>query len=1596
MSQLIAIANERYVALPKLDNAEYCINELGKILREKHGFEASVLPSLERGPLLEAIDEKLAKKVLDGDVLMLVWIGHGELGVDKTLRLLGHTAKDDVQVATAANLGEWAARTGARQVLLVIDTCHSGGGVLDAVRLSQAVDAGKLEPGNAWFGVLAASLADEPALSGALVRKLTQILRAGPETGDFRWDKSRPFIRGDDLIQTVVAEWDETRQQPVPISAGRAWDFVRNPFFQAGIPDQPVEHLLQAARGTHGDLNFFTGREAPLSEIVAWMRAGGPGMFVLTGSPGCGKSAIAGRIASLSSPAERGRILAQGEVASVVDPGENSVDVQLHARGLTLELTSEILAMQTAQDAGGGQYAVLAEARRRHKAGDPMVFIIDGLDEAHNYSHEIATEFLVPLSRDALVLVATRNISYANGSLIQDLGPAAHVLDLDADAEGTRSDVREYVKRRLVGVDERMDPEIVAEQFGQEQSGLAPFLLARLVTSQLRESPVDTSVPDWEMRLASSVESAFERDLQRAVLVIDGNPHPTAARELTRALALAYGAGFPADDVWPEVASAISPTGTVYTRDDVFALLGMLSRQIIASSESSLPVYRVAHQRLVDYLNTRQLAPELRVAMAKAIFELYTELLDAGFTPQTNTYLWRYAWRHFADAGEAGLVYLRKLVERDRKAFLPDLALTLDHCSRVAILHGAVEEAITGAKECVGIRRQLNEPLSLSLSLFKLAMYEMVANNEEGADAASDEAIRLARESADSPERRAALTRALIARAMTHIRAGNPTMGNLLAKEAITLQENSVSDNDENSFDMAWVNFVAGQAAMATGDLDSALRYFSKAIHFLESRPQDTGNIELRVSVLASSAAAELRQALTNAGKSDLRISVPSGELLVREYREKGPRHALPDIDLARGLAAAISGRRLDQLRMGLAEASSQELNELMEATIAMVEPFAAKSIDAAVTLAVALDQRAELTSATAPEDAARDRAESERALRRLAGDSSVAALALGEILLRRISSEFQTALNHGLDCPSLLERQAEVVALLRKSNISASRMLLAEALVGHCAISSLTSAPIQQQISLRAEAIALLRDYSSSSRYAIQLACLLVDQGAQLAYFSPVEAADLAREAMTLADSLGSTGDFIGALARVNLAASQWTIGNPVENRQLLNEAIAQLTSQPPSPARDGTLAMAKSNLALLEMEADELPQALEHGLEAVALIENRKLPGTLVDDRMAYLILGSAQRRNGQIEAGNRTVHRMLDELRKEVAVGRAGLDRLALALNIVGANDLWEEALRAVEQDPKAQRELSLMRLRSRTEIREAVHDLLGRLPSATNEEISLIHRVARLQRSRAPSEFDEEWSKQSGKLPAWLNLKPAHEFLVIAWMNIPNSQSSRDYLFAHPELLNPETNIAFEEMVLAGAQLDLIGVCRDILYTAAEKGIEAAYTRILANDDLQAWIHSDNCEQYLEEHPDLMRPEVAEFLGEKVNAGDVVAEAIGAMLELARRGERKLACQGLREPDSLVVYFQPALESGDVKRLAALATVVRGAADLDSVRRQAAAMLAIAHILDGQPGDELMQGALKECPAEEREAFAVMVGEAIANYPRSGAALARLLQ
>jgi hypothetical protein len=198
----------------------------------------------------------------------------------------------------------------------VVDTCYSGEAVTAGELASRIMQRSPPEGEHVWVGVLTSSLPAEMARDGMFGQRLARLLESGPEPGEDtramlvqRWSPQSEYIRGEDLCDAVLKTWGATAHTPDFLSHGSAWWMFPNPLYDSCAPERVVEHLLLAARGGAGpdERSWFTGRTTEVDQVVAWVRSGQPGLHVITGSAGTGKTAIAGRVVSLSNPAERER-----------------------------------------------------------------------------------------------------------------------------------------------------------------------------------------------------------------------------------------------------------------------------------------------------------------------------------------------------------------------------------------------------------------------------------------------------------------------------------------------------------------------------------------------------------------------------------------------------------------------------------------------------------------------------------------------------------------------------------------------------------------------------------------------------------------------------------------------------------------------------------------------------------------------------------------------------------------------------------------------------------------------------------------------------------------------------------------------------------------------------------------------------------------------------------------------------------------------------------------------------------------------------------------------------------------------------------------
>ena len=761
-------------------------------LHELMGDRVSGEPLVDRptddqvsGPTEVAIRDYLraAKGTAHSGRLLVAWAGHA-LSEGGTLWLLGSDSEPS-QGLTIAEVVRLCAAAGASQVLIVLDTCFAGEAVASAVKVATAALAARPPQGDlVWVGVLASCLPAERAVDGEFGQRLLRLLRDGPKDPALRtaWAGHNEFLTGETIGNALLLEWDSDTQSPVFRRDGAAWWLVPNPLFEVGAPAQVVEHLLRAARGVgSGERSWFTGRVGEVDTVVDWVRSDRPGLRVVTGSAGTGKSAIVGRVVSVAQRQERARIDAQGGLGHA-DPGVGRIDAHAHARARTTDQVAEEL---DAHLVGAGVLAPFPYGKRNADAlvgtvqahtqagGQTPVLVIDGLDEARGQSFQIARDLLARLARFAVVVVSTRDVpepgDTPDSTLLEALDPS-EVLNLDDPdwmVSGRRAE-HDYLQRRLSGVDEVMDGAAVADYLtdlvdaGQEQ----PFLLARVIADQLTTAPVNTNQPGWHEQVPDSITTALDADLAQ---VPDppgrdlpaGVNAPVFAHRLLQALTWGLGAGLPEEE-WRTIATTTLDLLGEVSEQDISWVLHHLGRHIIQDGEAGVAVYRIAHQAMADHLRPPFTAsPDMlfdpaAAPIATALLHRYQRLLQAGITAEQPTYLWRYAWTHTALAGPTLLPTLRTLAQT-HPDLRPDLANAGLTIADTLTTWGHHHDALPPVQEAVTLYRDLaaDNPAhlpNLAAALTNLGVRYADLGRHHDALPPAEEAVRLYRDlAADNP-----------------------------------------------------------------------------------------------------------------------------------------------------------------------------------------------------------------------------------------------------------------------------------------------------------------------------------------------------------------------------------------------------------------------------------------------------------------------------------------------------------------------------------------------------------------------------------------------------------------------------------------------------------------------------------------------------------------------------------------------------------------------------------------------------------------------------------------------------------------------------
>gem|GEM_PF-6003027 len=354
----------------------------------------------------DAIDTRLADlpRRTTGSPTVLDWAGHGWSDGDAAVLVHAYSPAQPDPGSTILPQALACALT-ARQkdpastgtwLIVIIDACHSA-------RFAALLDAhSRHRPDGPDNFMIVGVSGDGPTrlgrFTGVLERCLRNTFRANDQINvwDLAGELSRRLFHGEVAVRRVH---DATMIRRTPVAALNApldvLDLLETAL--AALSDDERRHYLARAQGgdglftATGELSwYFQGRRDETRTIVDWLDASRGGMLVVTGPPGCGKSALLGHLLIQTRRALR-EILTRARVLevdpAVPRPPDDVFDVALLLTGATiLDVLSRLAAALgfgvLPQADPNRQVGWLCERLVKRAATRPVTLLVDALDEA--------------------------------------------------------------------------------------------------------------------------------------------------------------------------------------------------------------------------------------------------------------------------------------------------------------------------------------------------------------------------------------------------------------------------------------------------------------------------------------------------------------------------------------------------------------------------------------------------------------------------------------------------------------------------------------------------------------------------------------------------------------------------------------------------------------------------------------------------------------------------------------------------------------------------------------------------------------------------------------------------------------------------------------------------------------------------------------------------------------------------------------------------------------------------------------------------------------------------------------------------------------
>jgi len=1155
-----------------------------------------------------------------------------------------------------------------------------------------------------------------------------------------------------------------------------------------------------------------------------------------------------------------------------------------------------------------------------------------------------------------------------------------------------------------------MDVDLVAKEVMSlahgENGEEGPFLLARLITAQLLEEPVDTADPDWRKQLARTVEDALDRDLSRSrPLKRDEQELPQAGRELLTALAYSYGSGFP-DDVWPEVATAISPTDTHYTRHDAFWALTEHGRYVTASGQSGQAVYRL-HERLASSLRTglRERREDwdeetARREVGQAILAAYARFLEQGSAAAEHAYLWLYAWRHAADAGIDGIARLEELAGRDT-ALLPDVGMAFTHLGELLSDMGRAEEAVEVGERGVAAYERVAEldpalEASLAQALSNLGVHYSEFGRKTAAVEPTERAVeiykRLAHEQSSYLPELAMAT-------------GN--LGNRYAEvgrwnEALDLTTQALKLHEELSkHDSAYLKELAaslsniGNRYDEVGRSQDAVAPAERAVELYEELARD--DLAFRREVVH--ALNNLGVRYSDVGRFKDAVKVISRAIeLGEEIVEENPAYA-------GALAAALGNLGATYKMLGLdtdALSPTERAVEIYEGLAAANPAFLGELSGSLNNLGIrysALGRYEE--AAVQTEKATQIRSE-------LAKDNPAY---LGDLAssLNNLSNRYVN-LGRRSAAIDLSEQSVSIYDRLAKDNAAyLNNLAMALVNLGHryrlVDRANEAVAPVERSVRIREKLVEenpAVRVFLAESLDG--LAVVFIDLKQPERALEPTQRAieiyeELRHENSAVIRDLSTSLDHLGTIY-ARLGRHEEALEATVKVVELREEMAQQ------NPALLSGLASALNNLASRYAALDRQDEAKEKLVMATEIYEDLMdtYPGALEDLALTLSNLSNLEDDETAIRLLERAEAIYTDLTEEEPSHAKSlaeTLNKLWVTFGSAGqtekGREKWDAAFEHFDEPGSAAVALRLHRFRRPEEREEGIGDVIAAVLLSGDQSGGLLfqlHGSCRAMRSSNHEIFDSRWEETIGDLPAWLLLDESMIRTCWKWIETGDWAQSLKFLEEHDELLGEQGLTTLAEIMILSPDSDSLRQHLQILEVAREQGVQAAYEPIVVEQMVLAWLRlrePQDSKDFLLEHRDVLLRK--EAIAAAVERNDRVHVALLTLSASGEQDQIDKAYQLLLDPETHREALAAARAEDDLRRLGATAVLCEtNPKDADDAA-EARLHLVMAMAMEGEM--EQAERAAQAIEATPGPLIEVLT-DAIARHPRHAKELAELIR